>query len=55
MPNRLKLKLDFGGADELTKGSGANGKLSAQWLFGGAAQNLKAKVDAFLSAQKTKL
>ncbi|MBK0378789.1 alpha-2-macroglobulin family protein [Mucilaginibacter segetis] len=53
MPNRLKLKLDFGGATELTKGSGANGMLSAQWLFGGAAQNLKAKVDAFLSAQKT--
>lgn len=53
MPNRLKLKLDFGGATELTKGSGANGSLSAQWLFGGAAQNLKAKVDAFLSSQKT--
>jgi len=53
MPNRLKIKLDFGGATELTKGSGANGTLSAQWLFGGAAQNLKAKVDAFLSSQKT--
>ncbi|MEO7212492.1 MG2 domain-containing protein [Mucilaginibacter sp.] len=53
MPNRLKLKLDFGAATELTKGSGANGKLSAQWLFGGAAQNLKAKVDAFLSSKKT--
>ncbi|TSD66542.1 hypothetical protein FFF34_003810 [Inquilinus sp. KBS0705] len=53
MPNRLKLKLDFGGAAELTKGSGANGTLSAQWLFGGIAQNLKAKVDAFLSSQKT--
>ncbi|TWR31036.1 hypothetical protein FPZ43_00695 [Mucilaginibacter pallidiroseus] len=54
MPNRLKLKLDFGGANELTKGSGINGSLSAQWLFGGAAQNLKAKVDAFLSSQTTK-
>ncbi|MFD0794179.1 alpha-2-macroglobulin [Mucilaginibacter litoreus] len=53
MPNRLKLKLDFGDARELTKGNSANGTLSAQWLFGGAAQNLKAKVDAFLSAQKT--
>jgi uncharacterized protein YfaS (alpha-2-macroglobulin family) len=53
MPNRLKLKLDFGGATELTKGNGASGKLSAQWLFGGAAQNLKAKVDAFLSSQQT--
>ncbi|MCC8407623.1 hypothetical protein LJ707_01685 [Mucilaginibacter sp. UR6-1] len=53
MPNRLKLNLSFGGADELTKGAGQNGALSAQWLFGGAAQNLKAKVDAFLSAQTT--
>jgi uncharacterized protein YfaS (alpha-2-macroglobulin family) len=53
MPNRLKLKLDFGTATELTKGSGVNGKLNAQWLFGGAAQNLKAKVDAFLSSKKT--
>ncbi|MCD8739879.1 MG2 domain-containing protein [Mucilaginibacter roseus] len=53
MPNRLKLNLSFGGAEELTKGAGENGTLSAQWLFGGAAQNLKAKVDAFLSAQTT--
>jgi uncharacterized protein YfaS (alpha-2-macroglobulin family) len=53
MPNRMKLNLSFGGAAELTKGNNANGKLSAQWLFGGAAQNLKAKVDAFLSPQKT--
>ncbi|AMR32671.1 hypothetical protein A0256_15195 [Mucilaginibacter sp. PAMC 26640] len=53
MPNRLKIKLDFGGASELTKGSGANGKLTAQWLFGGTAQNLKAKVDAFLSSKTT--
>jgi uncharacterized protein YfaS (alpha-2-macroglobulin family) len=53
MPNRLKLNLSFGGAEELTKGSGVNGNLTAQWLFGGTAQNLKAKVDAFLSAQTT--
>ncbi|GAA4313152.1 MG2 domain-containing protein [Mucilaginibacter gynuensis] len=53
MPNRLKLDLSFGGASELTKGSGLNGALSARWLFGGTAQNLKAKVDAFLSAQTT--
>jgi uncharacterized protein YfaS (alpha-2-macroglobulin family) len=53
MPNRLKLSLTFGGANELTKGNNANGKLSAQWLFGGAAQNLKAKVDAFLTPQTT--
>jgi hypothetical protein len=28
MPNRLKLNLSFGGAEELTKGSGANGNLT---------------------------
>ena len=53
MPNRLKLGLSFGGATELTKGGDVKGDLSAQWLFGGTAQNLKAKVDAFLSPKTT--
>jgi alpha-2-macroglobulin len=53
MPNRLKIGLTFGGVTELTKGGDVNGSLTAQWLFGGTAQNLKAKVDAFLSAQST--
>ena len=53
MPNRLKIGLTFGGATELTKGSGEKGTLTAQWLFGGAAQNLKAKIDAFLSPKTT--
>jgi uncharacterized protein YfaS (alpha-2-macroglobulin family) len=53
MPNRLKLNLSFGNQTELTKGSGTSGTLNAKWLFGGIAQNLKAKVDAFVSAQKT--
>ena len=53
MPNRLKIGLNFGNAKELTKGSNDNGTLTAQWLFGGTAQNLKAKVDAFLSPQTT--
>ncbi|WP_183559565.1 alpha-2-macroglobulin family protein [Mucilaginibacter sp. SP1R1] len=53
MPNRMKLSLSFGGVSELTKGNNTDGKLSAQWLFGGAAQNLKVKVDAFLSPQAT--
>jgi uncharacterized protein YfaS (alpha-2-macroglobulin family) len=53
MPNRLKLNLSFNGATELVKGSTTNGTLEAHWLFGGIAQNLKAKVDAFLSPQKT--
>jgi uncharacterized protein YfaS (alpha-2-macroglobulin family) len=53
MPNRLKLNLSFGKLTELVKGSSTNGTLNARWLFGGIAQNLKAKVDAFVSAQTT--
>jgi alpha-2-macroglobulin len=53
MPNRLKIGLTFGGATQLTKGGDITGNLTAQWLFGGTAQNLKAKVDAFLTSQKT--
>jgi len=53
MPNRLKIKLDFNGQTELTKGDNTQGTLNARWLFGGTAQNLKAKVDAYLSSQKT--
>jgi len=53
MPNRLKLKLDFKGQTELTKGENTGGSLNAKWLFGGTAQNLKAKVDAYLSSQPT--
>lgn len=53
MPNRLKINLNFGGATQLTKGGDITGDLQARWLFGGIAQNLKAKVDAYLSAQHT--
>ncbi|GAB3927114.1 alpha-2-macroglobulin family protein [Mucilaginibacter myungsuensis] len=53
MPNRLKINLNFGDKDELTRGSSTGGTLSAQWLFGGVAQNLKAKVDAYFSPQTT--
>lgn len=53
MPNRLKINLDFNGQTELTKGQNTGGSLNAKWLFGGIAQNLKAKVDAYLSSQKT--
>lgn len=53
MPNRLKIKLDFKGQTELTKGQNTEGSLNAKWLFGGTAQNLKAKVDAYLSPQPT--
>ncbi|KAA2244461.1 hypothetical protein F0L74_00315 [Chitinophaga agrisoli] len=51
-PNRLKIKLDFGKA-ALSKKAPVTGTLSAQWLFGATAQNLKAKVDVALSQQTT--
>ncbi|MGV8878447.1 MAG: alpha-2-macroglobulin family protein [Sphingobacteriaceae bacterium] len=53
MPNRLKLNLNFGGQTELTKNASNAGTLNARWLFGGEAHQLKAKVDAYLTAQKT--
>jgi hypothetical protein len=48
MPNRLKINLDFGGKKELVKGLETGGTLTAKWLFGAIAQNLKAKIDATL-------
>ncbi|MDQ0105288.1 hypothetical protein SAMN05660909_02806 [Chitinophaga terrae (ex Kim and Jung 2007)] len=51
-PNRLKIKMDFGSYTSLQKGS-TPGTLSAMWLFGATAQNLKAKVDVSLVEQKT--
>lgn len=53
-PNRLKIKLDFG-KDALSKSAPATGTLSAQWLFGATAQQLKAKVDVSLSSQATRI
>ncbi|MBK0381751.1 hypothetical protein I5M32_02155 [Pedobacter sp. SD-b] len=53
MPNRLKIDLDFNGAKELGKGRDNKGTLTAKWLFGATAKNLKAKVDATLSPSKT--
>lgn len=53
MPNRLKISLDFGDKKELVKGAANTGTLSAKWLFGADAQNLKAKIDATLTAGKT--
>ncbi|PUZ28965.1 hypothetical protein DCC81_05695 [Chitinophaga parva] len=53
-PNRLKINLDFGAKNVLTKtAGGTTGTLNAQWLFGATAQSLKAKVDVALSAQTT--
>ncbi|MFL9484721.1 alpha-2-macroglobulin family protein [Chitinophagaceae bacterium LWZ2-11] len=54
MPNRLKIDLNFNGLTALGKNVTTTGTLSAKWLFGATAQNLKARVDAQLYKQKTK-
>ncbi|MEP6926307.1 MAG: MG2 domain-containing protein [Ginsengibacter sp.] len=53
MPNRLKIDLDFGTNPMLGKNASNTGKLSARWLFGAIAKNLKAKIDASLYTVKT--
>ncbi len=53
MPNRLKIDLNFNGLDALGKDADVNGTLTARWLFGATAQNLKAKVDAQLYKKTT--
>lgn len=53
MPNRLKIDMNFGNLDALGKNATVNGTLTAKWLFGATAQNLKAKVDAQLYKRKT--
>jgi uncharacterized protein YfaS (alpha-2-macroglobulin family) len=53
MPNRLKINLDFGGLEALGKNATVSGTLSARWLFGATASNLKGRVDAQLYKTKT--
>ena len=53
MPNRLKVNLDFGGKDKLLNNLQNPITLTAKWLFGALAQNLNAKVDVSLSADRT--
>jgi uncharacterized protein YfaS (alpha-2-macroglobulin family) len=53
MPNRLKIDLDFGGMEALGKNATATASLSARWLFGATAENLKARVDAQLYKKTT--
>ena len=53
MPNRLKINLDFGKDAVLGTNSSNSGNLNAMWLFGTPGKNLKAKIDASLSARKT--
>ncbi|HET6227162.1 MAG TPA: MG2 domain-containing protein [Bacteroidia bacterium] len=53
MPNRLKIKLDFG-STVLTAKSQQAGTLEVKWLHGAIAKNLKAKVDVTLNPITTK-
>jgi uncharacterized protein YfaS (alpha-2-macroglobulin family) len=53
MPNRLKINLDFGQNPVLGKNGISTGTISAKWLFGATAKNLKAKIDASLYEKKT--
>jgi uncharacterized protein YfaS (alpha-2-macroglobulin family) len=53
MPNRLKLNLDFG-VEKLSKTAGTKAAtLTARWLHGAVAKNLKTKVDVVLAQTKT--
>lgn len=54
MPNRLKINFDLGGKTYLGNGASSATTLSAKWLFGTPAQNLKAKVDVNLNTMQTK-
>ena len=53
LPNRLKIDLNFAGLNALGKDADVNGTLTARWLFGATAQNLKARVDAQLYKKTT--
>ncbi|MEO6720012.1 MAG: MG2 domain-containing protein [Ferruginibacter sp.] len=53
MPNRLKINVDFGKDPVLDNINSTTGNINAKWLFGAVGKNLKAKIDASLSARKT--
>lgn len=54
MPNRLKIKLDFGGGGIQTLAGGKiDAELSANWLHGAIAKNLKADVELSFAPRKT--
>ncbi|MFZ5568984.1 MAG: alpha-2-macroglobulin family protein [Thermodesulfobacteriota bacterium] len=53
MPNRLKVKLDLGPEGTQLEGGTIQGELSAAWLHGAIAKNLKSDVELNFSAVKT--
>jgi len=52
MPNRLKIKLDFG-TDKIFASKQIEGKLNVKWLHGAIAKGLQTKVDVTLSSGST--
>jgi len=52
-PNRLKIDLRFGKDDEVLTQGIAKGKLTAAWLHGGTAKNMKARISVNFSQTKT--
>lgn len=52
MPNRLKIKLDFG-TTMLSAKKQQSGTLEVKWLHGAIAKNLNAKIDVTLSPKRT--
>jgi len=53
MPNRLKIKLDFGKEIKSLREGAVKAELSATWLHGAVAKNLDADMDVTLTAGKT--
>jgi uncharacterized protein YfaS (alpha-2-macroglobulin family) len=54
MPNRLKIKVDFGKDIQSLSGGRINGTLSAAWLHGAVARNLKSDMEMTLTAAQTR-
>ncbi|MDD4192060.1 MAG: MG2 domain-containing protein, partial [Mangrovibacterium sp.] len=52
-PNRLKIDLQFGKDSDVLKKGPAQGRLTAAWLHGGIARNLKSRVSVIFSQAKT--
>ncbi|OFY63871.1 MAG: hypothetical protein A3H98_04145 [Bacteroidetes bacterium RIFCSPLOWO2_02_FULL_36_8] len=53
MPNRLKIKLDFGATEIMSDTKNIKCELSSTWLHGATARNLKADMELFFTPAKT--
>ena len=54
MPNRLKINLDFGKDVESLSGRRFSGNISAAWLHGAPARNLKSDIELTFTAARTR-